>query len=291
MSKNDKNKKSMDPAVLAAIITVVGGLITTLIVTALNRPEAPQPTSVPPTAVMPTETVPPTAQPTDTVPPGEPTSTPAPPTNTPEPTFTFTPIPPVAIGQDWGEGCISSLWQPYPSSILTVGKGNGCLQEPVFVFSADGGKLSFLYERSGNGPVETYGLFAPLPESGDVSFTVRLRDLSGVDLWMGIFSEPEIASSGLLMTIPAGNPKNRVIVQKNPGSYETLVTTQNINQGDGFSMTLSFNALSARGTVNPSVFVTNPVSIPSTNKWLFLGYRGLSGSYRIEGEFANLTVK
>lgn len=291
MSNNASNKKSLDPTVLAAIITVIGGILTTVIVTYLNRPQTPEPTPIPPTAIVYTATVPPTAIPTDTVPPGEPTSTPAPSTDTPEPTFTFTPVPPVAIGKDWADGCVSSLWQAYPSSIMTVGKENGCLQEPVYVFSADNGILSFLYERGGNGPVEMYGLFAPLPESGSVTFKVRLKDLSNVDMWMGIFSTPDLDGSSLLMTIPAGNPKNRVITQKSVANYETIQTTQNINQGDGFSFTFTFNALSARGEVNPSVFVTNPVSIPSANKWLFLGFRGLSGTYRVEGEFVDLVIE
>lgn len=288
MSNPEAKKRTIDPTITAAIITVIGGLITTLI---LNRPQTPEPTPVPPTVAFETAIVPPTVVPTDTVLPGEPTSTPAPPTDTPEPTFTFTPVPPVAIGKDWIEGCISALWQPYPSSILAVGKGNGCLQEPVYVFSADNGSLAFLYERNGNGPVETFGLFAPLPENGEASFKVRLEDLSNADLWVGIFSAPDIESNGLLMTIPAGNPKNRVIVQKEIGTYETLQMTQNISQDNGFSFTFSFNALSARGTVNPNVFVTNPVSIPSAGKWLFLGYRGLSGSYRIEGSFVGLEIK
>lgn len=285
-----KEKKSLDPTVLAAIITVAGGIITTLIVTVISRPKTPEPTLIPTAIVANTATSSPTAVPTDTVPPGEPTSTPAPPTDTPTPTFTVTPVPPVAIGQDWGSGCISSLWVPYPDSILAVGKGNGCLQEPVFVFSADNGSLSFLYDRNANGPVETYGLFAPLPESGSVTFKIRLKDLSKVDLWIGIFAEADIESNGLLMTIPAGNTNNRVIVQKEIGTYETIQATQNLSQGDGFSFTFTFNALSARGTVNPNVFVTNPVSIPSSTKWLFLGFRGLTGSYRVEGEFVNLVI-
>lgn len=288
--KNETPRKSLDPSVIAAIIGTIGTIAVALISIFANRSPspAPQPTITP---IVVTATSNPTAIPTHTVPPGEPTSTPAPATDTPEPTFTFTPVPPVEVGKDWADGCISSLWMPYPDTILSVGKDNGCLQEPVFVFSADNGILSFLYERNGNGPVETYGLFAPLPESGEVTFTVRLEDLSSVDLWMGIFAEPDITSNGLLMTIPSGNPKNRVIVQKEVGTYETIQATQNISQGNGFSFTFSFNALSARGTVNPNVFVTNPVSIPSANKWVFLGFRGLTGSYRVEGEFLKLEVK
>jgi len=278
-----QEKKGISPEIVAALIGVAGTIAVAIF---FNQPQT---TTETPTAtpIVVTATSEPTAIPTDTVPPGESTSTPAP-TDTPVPTPTE--ILPVAIGDDLLQDCLSTLWQPYPNTIQVVAKGNGCWQEPVFVFSADGGGLSVLYERNGIGPVETYGLFAPLPESGSVTFTVRVLDLNNVDFWMGIFAEPDIESNGLLMTIPAGNPKNRVIVQKEIGSYDTLQTTQNLNQGDGFSFTYTFNELSVRGAVNPNVFVTNPVSAPSTNKWLFLGFRGLTGSYSIDGDVVNLQI-
>ena len=278
-----QEKKGISPEIVAALIGVAGTIAVAIF---FNKPQAT--TETPPaTPIVVTATSEPTAIPTDTVPPGEPTSTPAP-TDTPVPTPTE--IFPVAIGEDLLQDCLSTLWQPYPNTVQAVEKGNGCWQEPVFVFSADGGGLSVLYERNGTGPVETYGLLAPLPESGSVTFTVKVLDLNNVDIWMGIFTEPDIESNGLLMTIPAGNPKNRVIVQKEIGSYNTLQTTQNLNQGDGFSITFTFNALSVRGAVNPNVFVTNPVSAPSTNKWLFLGFRGLTGSYSIDGDVVNLQI-
>jgi hypothetical protein len=276
-------RKGISPEIIAALIGVAGTIIVAVF---LNQPQSSSDPTTPVPIVI-TSTTMPTAVSTDTVPPGEPTSTPVP-TDTPAPTPTE--IQPVPIGQDWVSGCISSLWQPYPSDILAVGKGNGCLQEPVYIFSADNGSMFFLYERNGNGAEETFGLFAPLSESGEISFKVRLNDLRNVDLWMGIFPEADINSDGLLLTIPSGNPKNRVIVQKNAITYETFQTTKNLNQGDGFSITLAFNALSARGSVNPNVFVTNPVSIPSSTKWLFLGYKGLTGSYRVEGEFVEFIL-
>jgi hypothetical protein len=228
--------------------------------------------------------------PTDTVPAGDPTSTPAPATNTPEPTFTFTAIPPVDLGQDWSAGCISSSWKPYPASI-PVSEKDGCLQEPVQAFSADGGSLSFLYSRNGTGGEEVYGLFAPLPESGSVTVFIRLKDLTNVDLWTGVFAEADINSQGILMTIPAGNVNNRLIVQKEVPSYDNMQKTQMINQGDGFIMTFEFNPVSVRALVNRNLFVTNPEPISSAKKWLFIGYKGLAGTYRIEGNFFNFELK
>ncbi len=238
------------------------------------------------TPVPPTETL--TSVPTETALPPTSTSTPVPAADTPVPTFT--PVPPVAIGQDWTAGCISSLWKTYPST-TTVEKGDGCLKEPVYVFSAENGDLDFLDERNGSGNAEIYGLFAPLPESGTVTFTVRLKDLDNVDLMMGIFPEPDVATQGLLMTILSGDVNKRSIVQKDPLNYVTIQGTAPLNQGGGYSISFTFTTLSATSRVNPSVFTTNQVSIRSEQKWLFLGYKGLRGQYRIEGTFLNFELK
>ena len=271
---------------LGVVITSVLTIYAPVIQESLKQRD--QPTAAPTQVFVITATNPPTAVPTDTVPPGDPTSTPAPATDTPEPTFTL--IPPVALGQAWIAGCISSLWKPYPLSI-EVTERNGCLLNPVYVFSANNGALSFLSNRKTSGGEEVYGLFAPLSESGTVTVHVRLRDLSNVDLWAGVFADQNLGAPGILMTIPAGNPKNRLVVQKDVSNYETIQTTQMISQGDGFIITFEFNPLSARALVNRNLLVTNPIPIPSAEKWLFLGYKGLSGSYRIDGEFFNLELK
>ncbi|MBL8097864.1 MAG: hypothetical protein JNK81_01705 [Anaerolineales bacterium] len=227
--------------------------------------------------------------PTDTVPPGAPTSTPIPPTDTP--TFTPSPISPVPLGEDWIKGCISSVWRGYPSTVQTVERGDGCLQEPVHVFSAEFGDLDFLYHRTGRGESETYGLFAPLPESGTVTFTIRLRDLTNVDLLMGIFSQPDINSQGLLMIMLNGGVQKNVFIQKDPSNYVTIQGTKALDQGNGYSISFRFDNLSVISIVNPNVFVTNSVSVPSSQKWLFLGYKGLRDAYRIDGTFLNFELK
>jgi hypothetical protein len=288
-NKNEPRGK-LDSTIVAAIITGV----VTIIVTALTvfgsrlASPAPQPTATSPVVVADTATLTASPQPTDTVPPGEATSTPAPATDTP--TATSTTVPAVALGEDWRAGCISTLWQPYPAEIQPTAKGNGCWQEPVFVYSAENGDLDFLAQNINDSTV--YGLFAPLPgENGSVSFKVRLRDLTNADLLMGIYAQPDVTAQGLLMTIPAGNVKNRVIVQKdNVSSYTTMQKTGNLAQGDGYWFTFTYSLNSVRSTLNPSVFVTNPFSLPSAQKWLFLGYKVLNRSYGIEGTFFDLAL-
>lgn len=286
MSTNSPRR--IDPSIAAALIGVCGTITVTLVTLFAGRILASPTPSSPAygtSILLPTETMTNTftAVPTDTVPPGEPTSTPAPPT--------ATPIPPVAIGQDWSAGCLSTLWKPYPSNVPTIERGDGCWQEPVHVFSAENGDLDFPAAR-GDGGTEIYGLFAPLPESGSVSFQVQLSQLDNVDLLMGIYAQPDVASQGLLMAIPNERLNKLRIVQKdNVIAYNTVQGTDTLDQGNGFSITFTFNLDSASSSVNPSVFVTNPVSIPSGQKWLFLGYKGLPGSYQLQGRFFALELR
>ncbi len=245
------------------------------------------PAAVSPTAfVTQTETSSPTPTETATF---EPTLTSIPvdtATATSLPTATL--VPPVAIGEDWSQGCISQLWQAYPPVELDA-KGDGCWWEPVYAFSADKGNLYFLSERDG-GDAELYGLFMPLPESGSVTFTIRLESLENADLLMGVFPEPNVESDGLLMVIPNGNVERNVVLQKDPKTYVTKQGTVALYQGDGYSLSFTFTTLSVTSKVNPNIFVTNQVSIQKPQKWLFLGYKGLRGAYRIEGSFLNFEI-
>jgi hypothetical protein len=222
-----------------------------------------------------------------------PTLTPVTPTvtSTSTSTHTATVIPPKPLGEDWMAGCISTLWQPYPSDTRVTDRGDGCWKEPVFVFRAEFGDLDFLADGSKNAPVEIHGLFALLPETGRVTFSIQLKDLNNADLWMGIFPENDIESDGLLMIIPAGDVKKRVFVQKDSRDYETITSTSLLEQGNGYSISFTFTENSAKSTINPSVFFTNSFSIPSSQKWLFLGYKDLRGVSRIQGRFFSFQLK
>lgn len=288
-SKPRRKKPLMNPTVMAALIGVIGTILTTLISLYANRP-MPTPTPLPTNTVTITSTITRTSVPSDTATftPVTPSPTEAPATRTP--TATITPVTPVPIGDDWPKGCISTLWKAYPSTIPSVEKGDGCWKEPLYVFSAENGDLDVLAQR-GPGSTEVYGLFAPLPVSGSVSFTVRLRELTNVDLWMGVFAEPDITSDGLLLIIPNGDTRRRVIVHKDPHSYENIANTRSLDQGAGFTISFTFNTLSATGRVEPSVFATNQYPLATEQKWLFLGYKGLPGYYRIQGSFLEFELK
>jgi len=283
------NKKKMtNTAIIVALISLLGTIIT-VVANLYEKRQAPEPTAtlIATPALVFTETHLPTFAPTHTPLP-EPTITRPADTETPIP---FTPtIAPLALGEDWKAGCVSKLWVPYPSTVSLSDKGNGCWREPANNFSAENGDLDFLYERSGRGSPEVQGLFAPLPDGGTLTLTIRLSDLDNADLWFGIFAEPDVSSKGLLLAIPNGDVKKRTILQKDPATYETLQGTVSLNQGNGFTVSFVFSDLSVRGRVNPNVFQTNQMPLSSERKWLFLGFKGLNGSYRIEGTFLNFTL-
>src|SRR5258705_11433713 len=167
---SEPRKSRIDPSIIAAVIGVCGTVMVTLITLVINNQRAPQATPPPnPTGtavIVFTSTIAPTPVPTDTVPVGEPSSTPDTPTPPPTPTL----IP----GVDWATGCISAQWKPYPSIQTT--ENNGCLPEPVHLFFAADGRLTFLVnDRFAN--TDVYGMFAPLSANGTASIDVFLRNL------------------------------------------------------------------------------------------------------------------
>ena len=294
------NKRLIDPVVIAALIGVMGTICVTLITLFADRivpsTQVPPPTNLPGQTPIPTWTIPSTATitdtpvPTDTVPAGDPTSTPEPPTNTPEPSFT--PAPP-ALGSDWGNGCISVAWRPYPETVQTT-ESNGCLTitDPLNLFFAGGGRLTFLVNRRFEQP-QAYGLFAPLPANGTVSVSTFVRALSRGEIWMGVFAEPNIASQGLVMTISGGD-REKVLSQKIMPAQEVMRSIDSIPQVPPLydvGFVLNNGEVTANALRNTITF--DPVSLGSSQYWLFVGYQGIGENDRVEidAEFLNLVVQ
>lgn len=301
------NNRRIDPAIMAALIGVMGTVCVAIITLFANnfipRPETPQPT-VP---VQPTWTIPPTATitntpvPTDTVPAGNPTSTPVPPTQTPEPTLT--PLPP-AIGEDWANNCISVLWRPYPETIPTTAN-NGCLaqplnlSEPVNLFftevTQERGSLKFSVNRSFDTP-QVYGLFAPIPANGVVRIDTELRRAQEGEIWMGVFAEPNMASQGLVAVLPAGeNVRQRELVQrKMPEMTEihrlAAFSDDPTQAPPRYSIVFELNNGEVKiQKLGETEFSAVPLG--SAQPWLFIGYQVAAGSNRIDAEFLNLVVQ
>ena len=302
--------KKVDSTIIAAVIGVMGTLCVTIISlyanTFMNRPQ-PQPT-VPPTvgigeptqpvptpaAMEPTWTVSPTVTltntvvPTDTVAAGEATSTAAPDTPTPEATFTAAPP---AIGSDWANGCISTLWRPYPETLPTSQDATGCYVEPVAeFFFADDDNLRFLAAGRFDDTV-VRGMFAPLPANGTVSINAYLKTLQDGEVWMGIFAEPNIESQGMIIVIPPGDVRRRVLVQKTmPGQQEVQSTAQFSRNPAIYDVVFEFgNGAVTTRILNDTVF--NPVPVGTGQQWLFVGFQAKKGNNRIDAEFLNLRIQ
>ncbi len=286
----ERNRARIDPTIIAALIGVCGTVAVALISIVAPRlvPDAtPVPTLT--SVVIFTPTITNTPVPTDTVPAGDPTSTPAPDTPTPEPTFTLAAPTPPPIGADWINGCISALWKPWPTTIQTT-ENNGCLSEPVNLFFAADGRLTFL----ANGRFEetqVYGMFAPIPANGTVSIKSFLRNLQDGEIWMGVFAEPTIESQGMIIVIPPGNVKERLLVQKTmPGQVE-LQSTQSFLQDPPIYDVVFDVSNGAVSTVILRDTVFNSLPVNSAQPWLFVGYQVKRGNNRIDAEFIELVVQ
>lgn len=282
--------KRIDPSIIAAFIGVCGTLAVALISIFANQ-LTPRPTPFPTTVFVITATDPPTAMPTDTVPPGDATSTPAPDTPTPVPTFTFTPIPAPLIGTDWATGCISARWVPYyPASTLPE-PIDGCLPQPVDKFVANSGRLAFLYDGRVS-TAEVHGLFALLPADGTASVKVLLKELEKGEIWMGIFSAPDINSAGMILTIPPGNINRRPIVQISMPLQERILESINFQPDSPvYDVFFSFNTSSVEANIMNNSLPMNPFALTSAQKWLFIGYQVKNGANRIGAEFYDLVLQ
>jgi hypothetical protein len=295
--------RRVDPAIIAALIGVMGTVCVTVISLIANnivsrpQPQATDPVQPPIWTVSPTATITNTPAPTDTVPPGDPTSTPVPDTPTPEPTFT--PVPP-AVGADWVNGCISMFWRPYPEFAQPT-LGNGCLAQPVLfpeqvnLFFTENGSLKFQVNRAFEN-TQVYGLFAPLPANGTVRIDTFLRRVQGGAIWVGVFSDPNLTSQGLVAALPEGeNMRNRPLVQlKMPEQVETqrMESFPDDPTQDPPRYTFVFELSNGEvriQKVGETEF--SPVALNSAQPWLFVGYQVTTGNSRIEGEFLNLLVQ
>ena len=299
------SNRRIDPAIIAAVIGVMGTVCVTVITLLANnfisrpQPQGTQATDpiLPTWTVAATSTVANTPVPTDTVPAGEPTSTPEPPTLTPEPTFT--PVPP-AIGADWVNGCISILWQPFPNTV-PVSANSGCLaqpvnmSEPVNLFFTENGSLKFQVNRAFDN-TQVYGFFAPLPANGIVRIDTFLRRVQGGEIWMGVVGEPNLTSQGLMAVLPEGeNIRNRELIQKKmPEQVETQrmdnFAEDSTQEPPRYSVVFELNNGEVRiQRIGETEFA--PVALNSGQPWLFVGYQVAPGNSRIEAEFLNLLVQ
>jgi hypothetical protein len=190
---------------------------------------------------------------------------------------------------DWENGCISTLWIPYPDTFQTT-ENDACLLEPVHNFVTQDGRL-ILVVNSSFEDAQVFGLFAPLPASGTVSIDTFLRTLQAGEIWLGIFAEPDIESQGMVIVIPPGNVTERPLVQKRmPGQMELQRTAELSSDAPLYNVVFELmNGVVTTRVARDSLF--NAVAVGSGQPWLFIGYQTLPGNDRIDAEFLNLVVE
>jgi hypothetical protein len=289
MSKNSDGSRTQLILGILSFLGVILGILATIFGPVIQ--ERLRATTVPTQTplvivVSPTNTY--TPAPTDTVQPGEPTSTPAP-TNTPAPTATLTATP-IPIGSDWSQGCISLLWVVFPPA--DVSAQNGCLKSGVDKFYVTNGHLAFLYSGSVQSAA-IHGLFAKIPDSGQLSLNMDLGEIANGEVLVGIFGAPDVSSNGALLVIPATNNTNKtkMFLKSMPGQKTFAQSSGPVNSASGI-YDIYFKYDSGEISVKLSNGQINLGTVPalSSERWLFIGYQVFAGGNQLKAEFFNLTV-
>jgi hypothetical protein len=204
------------------------------------------------------------------------------------PTFTPTPFP---AGVDWTNECISAIWKVYPDPSGATINGN-CYGEPLAgALSVRNQKLEIFYsDRASTDQV--IGIFVEIPSDALVEFTLHLDNIQAGELWTGIFVEPKINANGVAVGAPAGKMDNSAfVIHKMPGDnkYTTGKTRK-----DSRDYLFSYDISPSSVTVLLEKYTTlDTVPVPSTNttRWLFIGYKVISGQTNlITGSISNLRI-
>ncbi len=176
-------------------------------------------------------------------------------------------------GEDWVHGCISQQWSVYPFRETSIDE-YGCYQQPIWDFiSTKNGGLYILARHKDLISAEEYGLFVQLPQSAVVQLEMDLDEIDNGEVWVGIFSERDVVSDGLLIVVPPGPVLNEhaFAVRAMPEQEQVdLTPIYKSNQGVytvGFDLT--------KGSVSAIVENTQRETFPfsSPQRWLFIGYR------------------
>lgn len=282
------SRKGIDPAITGSLIGLIGTVCVAVITIYATRQTPQQPVPSPTLAV-------PVADSTSTA-----TSLPIETLTTETPSLTptltaflatDTPIPPPAAGQDWPINCISELWQPYPS-VSPVNVVNQCHIQPLDRFYTTGGRLGLSYGGT-VGNSEVHGLFTRLPVNGSVRMNIFLQQVEGGEVIVGIFGAPDFNSSGVFIVAPTGNnvQKQRILVKTMPGQSLFAQTTEPI-QADPpvYDFLFEYDGGTVRIKTRSDQIDFGAVNLPSSEKWLFIGYQLSNGQNQITAEFYNLTV-
>jgi hypothetical protein len=135
-------------------------------------------------------------------------------------------------------------------------------------------------------------MFAPIPVNGTVSIKVFLRNLQDGEIWTGIFAGSTMDSQGMVIAIPSGDVRKRSFIQKSiPGETE-IQQSQTFEQSSPlYDILFEISNGSVRTVLMNNSAAFDPLSLPSTQLWLFVGYQVKQGNNRIDADFLELVVQ
>ena len=279
--RNYMSKKEKSPEITAAWIGVAGTLIVTVVTIILTRPQSTVDPATPVPVVI-TATSMSTVVPTDPAAPGEPTSTPAP---------TATAFTVLDAGQDWLQGCISTVWGVYPPS-TEFSSNEGCYVKPVAsVFSVRNQHLDLFVGKSVSS-TEVVGVYVEVPSDSLVTLFVHLDKIETGELWIGISSGKDILNdTGFLIVVPEGNANHSEFAAHTMPDDTRFYLSDKLKKDTGdYEITFDISPNEVSALIEKYTRVTRqPVS--SEKKYLFIGYQAIFGkTNNIDADFFNLTI-
>ena len=268
-------KNTLHPAIIAAIIGLIGTLITTFlnspVLLALGQRSTEAPTTATATLTLATSTI-------AAIEAATATSTPDPPVSIPTETETAILVPTEVESLPLFE-CVDQweIFSPEPLSPITpegYGNCNNAYIDELGIAASEEG-LSFglaSFKETG-----VYGLSTELPRNATIELTILVSELISSEFWIG-FSEsadPQVDSVVYALAADSGDVKVYSGSTSSPKStYPWVNLAENIEWLEGtprqYIMLIELEGNKVNMTMNEIKFTTE---ISSSTKRLFLGYR------------------
>jgi hypothetical protein len=202
-------------------------------------------------------------------------------------------------GMDWGSSCIAEYnWSIYSSLdfLETQGDENKCYSQPILdvFYTKDNGLYIFAQPRYLTTSKDD-GLFAPLPQSGNVSVIMDLDKVDNGQVWFGIFESPDVHSKGALLVAPPGDVQRQAFALKTMPSEKKIAVSKIFENPSG-KYNLGFELEYGSIIANAEGVSMPPIPFTPRTRWLFIGYRAKlddpkNGTADIQVLFTNLKIK
>lgn len=293
--KRPSQQKSVfaNPAVLTALITVIGSIITTLIVTSTDiilkaRQQAPTPphslntetiaTLPPPTATL--SIVPPSEAPTVIF-------ILAAPTDTPQPTPITPPL-----------DCLER-WQVVSSdeTLTTGGTSAECSLANVPALGISTSRDGLLFGQNNFKKQGLFGLATAMPAEATIRLRVEMTVLTQGEFWIAVSDTPTPETNALIFALQPQNGEVRSYLNQTStpnGRFYWEQLSSQVNFGTTPPYVYNFKFLMSGNKVSNEInLVTLPTQIVNLPKYLFLGYRNKStlGSITMQVKVSNLQIE